>query len=168
MRYGDRAERSALDRRLLEAGLGVSIVTLVEVFGEHFPGSPRPETCPGCGYTYPQGGRDADCPSLAVARQVLYRRRTEDPRTLRRLTADQFADLHDRDTSRVTPTGLVQRPSGQPRPRTQWEPAGALVPITNSVREGSIPDPVADALPTLECGVNPRTPNGSPNGGGGQ
>jgi hypothetical protein len=168
MRWGDRAERSVLDRRLLRAGLGLSISTLVDVFAEHFPGMPRPETCPGCGYTYPEGSRDADCPSLAVARQVLYRRRGEDPQALRRLPVDQFADLHDRDTFRVTPTGLVQRPSGRPRPRPAWEPAGALVPISGLAREGSVPESVVYPLPSADCGVNPRTPNGSPDGGGGR
>jgi hypothetical protein len=130
MRYGDRAERSALDRRLLEAGLGVSVATLVEVFADHFPGKPRPGTCPGCGYEYPEGAAAADCASLAVAREVLYRRRTEDPRVLSRLTRDQYEDLHDRKTSRVTPTGAVSRPSGRRQPRQTWEPAGALLPIS--------------------------------------
>jgi hypothetical protein len=129
MRYGTRSERSALDRRLLNAGLGVSVATLVAVFADHFPGCPRPDTCPGCGYAYPESSSNADCPSLTVARQVLYRRRSEDPHALQRLTADQYADLCDRDTYRVTPTGLVPRPSGQPRPRTSWEPAGVLVPL---------------------------------------
>src|SRR5215212_11885691 len=32
MRYGDRTDRGTLDRRLLDSGLGVSVVTLVRVF----------------------------------------------------------------------------------------------------------------------------------------
>lgn len=169
MRWGDRRERAALDRRLLVAGLGVDVSTLVDVFAEHFPGTPRPDTCPGCGYIYPEGAANADCPSLAVARQVLYRRRAEDPQALRRLSADQFADLHDRDTFRATPTGLVPRPSGRPRPRPRWEPAGPLVPIVrNSPSGGSPPGLFPAVLPSPDRGVNPRTPNGTPDGGGGR
>ena len=41
-RWGTPTERNALDRRLLEAGLCVSVATLVEVFADHFPGSPMP------------------------------------------------------------------------------------------------------------------------------
>jgi hypothetical protein len=132
MRYGDRTERSALDRRLLEAGLGISVAELVSVFADHFPTSPRPDTCPGCGYPYPEGRAEADCPSLAVARQVLYRRRSENPDALRRLTADQFADLHDRDTFRSTPSGPLSRPSGHSGPAPSWQPDPALLPISDN------------------------------------
>jgi hypothetical protein len=128
MRYGDRAERGALDSRLLEAALGVSMASLVQVFADHFPGQPRPELCPGCGYTYPEDTAKADCPSLAVAREVLYRRRGENPRALSRLTPDQRADLHDRTTHRASPTGRKARPTTRRTP--PWEPVGALVPIT--------------------------------------
>src|SRR3954451_7848135 len=34
MRYGDRTDRSALDRRLLDAGIGLSVATLVQVFAD--------------------------------------------------------------------------------------------------------------------------------------
>lgn len=131
MRFGDRAERGALDQRLLKAGLGVSVATLVQVFADHFPGWPLPDTCPGCGYAYPLDAARADCPSLAVARQVLYRRRNEDERIVRRLPADMYADLHDRKTVRVAP---ARRPAWPPRSqpnRESWEPVGPLVPITN-------------------------------------
>jgi hypothetical protein len=131
MRYGDRAERGALDKRLLEAGLGVTLATLVKVFADHFPGWPLPDTCPGCGYPYPTDAASADCPSLAVARQLLYRRRNEDERVLRRLPADMYADLYDRKTVRAQPK---RQPAWPPRPRDErasWEPAGALVPISN-------------------------------------
>jgi hypothetical protein len=165
MRYGTRSERSALDRRLLNAGLAVSVATLVAVFADHFPGQPRPDTCPGCGYAYPEGPADAGCPSLTVARQVLYRRRTEDPHSLRRLTRDQLADLFDRDTYRVTPTGLVPRPSGQPRPRARWEPAGVLVPLLpNGARAGSKPGTVVYPLPNHNE-PSPGAATGTTNGG---
>jgi hypothetical protein len=52
MRYGERTDRGALDRRLLESGLGVSVATLVQVFADHHPGSPAASVCPGCGYRY--------------------------------------------------------------------------------------------------------------------
>ena len=146
MRYGERAERGALDRRLLQASLGISLATLVEVFAEHFPGTPRPETCPGCGYTYPEDKAQADCPSLAVARQVLYRRRGEDPRLLRRLTADQFADLHDRDTFRRAPSSAVSRTSGRPGPDPSCEPPAALLPISSTGQEGSMPESVVHPM----------------------
>jgi hypothetical protein len=128
LRYGDRAERGALDARLLEAGLGVTVATLVKVFADHFPGRPRPDTCPGCGYTYPEDAAEADCPSLAVARQVLYRRWSENPRALARLTPDQRADLNDRTTRRASPNGRTTRPTTRRMP--SWEPVGPLVPIT--------------------------------------
>src|SRR5690242_13153407 len=60
MRYGDRTDRTeggaALDRRLTEAGLSVSVATLVEVFADHHPANPdgtAASVCPGCGYRYP-------------------------------------------------------------------------------------------------------------------
>lgn len=136
MRFGDRAERGALDQRLLDAGLGLSVAALVKVFADHHPGWPRPDTCPGCGFAYPLDGRDADCPSLAVARQVLYRRRGENPRALSRLTPDQLADLHDRKSPRATP---AQRPAWPPKaspPREVWEPVAPLVPISKNGSSG--------------------------------
>src|SRR5215813_6463564 len=46
-RWGTPTDRHALDRRLLEAGLCITVATLVEVFADHFPGSPMPSQCPG-------------------------------------------------------------------------------------------------------------------------
>ena len=106
MRYGDRTERGALDRRLVEAGLAVSIATLVAVFADHHPGSPAASVCPGCGYRYPDGV--TDCPTNATVRPVLYRRRGEDGTALGRLTPDQFADLHNLKTGRTNRTALTQ------------------------------------------------------------
>ena len=133
MRYGDRAERGALDKRLLEAGLGVSLATLIQVFVDHFPGWPLPDTCPGCGYPYPLDTARADCPSLAVARQVLYRRRGEDPGGLARLPADLYADLHDRNTVRARPERhKVAWPPRSQEDRESWEPVGPLMPISKN------------------------------------
>jgi hypothetical protein len=92
MRYGERADRiGGLDRRLLDAGLTVSVATLVEVFADHHPATPAASVCPGCGYRYPDGV--ADCPTLATVRPLLYRRRGEDRDALSRLSSAQYADL---------------------------------------------------------------------------
>src|SRR3954451_11196777 len=84
MRYGDRSDRSALDRRLLDAGISLSVATLVQVFADHHPGSPAASCCPGCGYRYRDGA--SDCPTNATVRPLLLRRRGEDPAAVARLT----------------------------------------------------------------------------------
>src|SRR4029453_7471968 len=91
-RYGDRSGRGTLDRRLLEAGLSVSVATLVQVFADHHPGIPAASVCPGCGYRYPDGV--LDCPTNATVRPLLLRRRGEDRDALARLSPAQFQDLH--------------------------------------------------------------------------
>src|SRR5919112_3809456 len=65
MRYGTPTptDRGALDIRLLESGMGVSVPVLVAVFADHHPGSPAASVCPGCGYRYPDG--QTCCPTLA-------------------------------------------------------------------------------------------------------
>jgi hypothetical protein len=99
-RYGDRAARGALDTRLLEAGIGVSVATLVQVFADHHPGSPAASVCPGCGYRYPDGV--IDCPTNATVRPLLHRRRGEDTDAVARLDTVQFEDLHHRTRSKIT------------------------------------------------------------------
>ena len=91
-RYGDRSDRTTLDSRLLEAGLSVSVATLVQVFADHHPGSPMPSRCPGCGFRYPDNV--FECPTNATVRPLLYRRRGEDAAAVALLTPDQAADLH--------------------------------------------------------------------------
>jgi hypothetical protein len=98
MRYGERSERDALDRRLLDAGLSVSVATLVQVFADHHPGNPAASRCPGCGFRYPD--RVTDCPTNATVRPLLCRRRGEDTTAIGRLSKDQFADLFDPKTAR--------------------------------------------------------------------
>src|SRR5579859_1228193 len=49
MRYGDRTDRGALDPRLIQAGLNVTVATLAIVFADHHPGVPASSVCPGCG-----------------------------------------------------------------------------------------------------------------------
>jgi hypothetical protein len=100
MRYGDRTDRGALDRRLLEAGLSVSVATLVRVFADHHPGSPAASVCPGCGYRYPDGV--LDCPTNATVRPLLLRRRGEDRDAVARLDPVQFEDLHKANHTKVT------------------------------------------------------------------
>jgi hypothetical protein len=113
MRYGDKAERGALDRRLVEAGLSVTVATLVDVFADHHPGVPTASVCPGCGYRYPDGV--SDCPTNATVRPLLYRRRTEDKAALGRLTPDQYDDLRSQKLARANRTA-AQRAS---RPTTR-------------------------------------------------
>jgi hypothetical protein len=116
MRYGDRTERGALDRRLLEAGLSVTVATLVHVFADHHPGSPAASVCPGCGYRYPEGV--TDCPTLATVRPLLLRRRGEDPTAVARLNAVQFEDLHRPNRTKITRaahgTSEPQQPAYRP------------------------------------------------------
>jgi len=109
MRYGDRTDRAAMDRRLLEAGIGLSVATLAQVFADHHPGSPAASVCPGCGYRYPDGV--TDCPTNATVRPLLYRRRGEDRDAVARLTPDQSADLHNRDITRLHRAAVRQAAS---------------------------------------------------------
>ena len=114
MRYGDRTDRGVLDRRLVEAGLAVTVATLVAVFADHHPGSPAASVCPGCGYRYPDGR--TDCPTLATVRPLLYRRRSEDPAAVASLCCVQFADLHHRTHTRTQRAAVRQAASPVPGP----------------------------------------------------
>ena len=114
MRYGEKADRVTLDRRITEPGLAVTVATLVTVFAEHFPGSPVPATCPACGYRYPDGS--ADCPTQATVRPLLYARRAEDKQAVTRLTDAQRADLHDQKAARNS-RRAVKQASTSPVPR---------------------------------------------------
>ena len=100
MRYGERTDRGALDRRLLEAGLNVSLATLVQVFADHHPGIPAASVCPGCGYRYPDGV--LNCPTNATVRPLLLRRRGEDRDAVTRLNPVQFEDLHKANHAKIT------------------------------------------------------------------
>lgn len=112
MRYGNPTERGTLDRRITDAGIAVTVATLVAVFADHHPGTPAADTCPGCGYRYPKGV--TDCPTNAAVRPVLYRRRGEDKHALTRLSDDQFADLHSRRLARANRTAA--RAAARPDP----------------------------------------------------
>lgn len=114
MRYGDKTDRPALDRRLTEGGLTVSVSTLVDVFADHHPGSPVPSVCPACGYRYPDGS--TACPSLTTVRPLLFSRRAEDKAAIARLTPDQLDDLHDRKTARKSRHAVTQASRPAPAP----------------------------------------------------
>src|SRR3954454_24186628 len=108
MRYGERTDRGALDRRLLEAGLHVTVATLVQVFADHHPSSPAASVCPGCGYRYPDGV--LNCPTNATVRPLLLRRRGQDPAAVARLTLQQFEDLLNANAHKVTRAARRARP----------------------------------------------------------
>jgi hypothetical protein len=105
MRYGDTADRGALDPRLRDGGLGIALGDLVAVYVDHHPGTPRPAVCPECSYRYPNGVRY--CPTLSTVRPILLRRRSENPAALDRLTSDQLVDLHDRKAAQADRTAVL-------------------------------------------------------------
>jgi hypothetical protein len=102
MRYGDRTERGALDRRLVEAGLGVGLDTLVAVFADHCRGIPAASVCPGCGYQFPAEDFDTDCPTNRVVRPLLQRRKNERLSALNPLSPEQIAELEVKPKTRTT------------------------------------------------------------------
>jgi hypothetical protein len=93
MRYGTPDDRGALDRRLLAAGLGVSVPTLVAVFADHCRGIPATFTCGGCGHVFDNGDSMSDCPTNQVVRPLLQRRKSEHLRALAVLTPAQMAEF---------------------------------------------------------------------------
>ncbi len=115
-RYGDSStsSRHALDIRLRQAGLGVTVATLVQVFADHHPGSPAASRCPGCGYPYPD--KVLDCPTNATVRPLLLRRRGEDRDAVARLTPDQHADLLSQHHARASRAAVRQAASHAPDP----------------------------------------------------
>lgn len=115
-RFGNPTERGRLDRRVLDAGLAVTVDLLVTVFTEHHPGVPRASACPGCGHVYADG--ELDCPTNAFVRPILRRRRGEDKQAFNRLTGRQQADL-------VARAGA---PEHQQRTRPSWPPTGKPAP----------------------------------------
>jgi hypothetical protein len=93
MRYGTSTERGALDRRIIDAGLTVTLTTLVTVYAEHCRGIPATTVCPGCGYRFASDDVDSDCPTNQVVRPLLQRRRHERPSALETLNPIQMAEL---------------------------------------------------------------------------
>ncbi|MFC0527243.1 hypothetical protein [Phytohabitans kaempferiae] len=131
MRYGDKpATGGALDRRLIEAGMGVTVATLVEVFADHHPGIPAASVCPGCGFRYTD--KTTACPSYATVRPLLYRRRNEDPRAVNRLTPDQTDDLHGRNNAR-------KRAAARQAPYQAPPPPSAIPNLFNQRETETVP-----------------------------
>jgi hypothetical protein len=114
-RYGDKPNRNALDTRLIQAGLSVSVATLSQVFADHHPGDPAASCCPGCGHRYREG--QLDCPTNATVRPLLRRRRHEDDKAMSRLSPVQFADLIG-----TTKPGSTRAKAG-PQVRPGWNGA---------------------------------------------
>jgi hypothetical protein len=94
MRWGASTDRGRLDERLLDAGLTLAVPALVTIYRNHFRTSSLVGACPGCGFPYTDTA--AECPTLAVVRPLLYRRRHENPSAVSRLTPAEFKYLHDR------------------------------------------------------------------------
>jgi hypothetical protein len=99
MRWANRADRGRIDERILNAGIAVTVAQLVAVFIDHHPGTPAATTCPACAFEYPQG--ITNCPTNRVVRPLLYARRHEDQKAVRRLSRDQLVDLCDRRVTRA-------------------------------------------------------------------
>jgi len=93
MRYGNQAERGALDERITKAGLGVTVGTLVAVFADHCRGIPAASMCAGCGYQFASDDSIGDCPTNRVVRPLLQRRKHGHMSALAPLTPVQMAEL---------------------------------------------------------------------------
>ena len=95
-----------LDPRLQTAGLTLTVADLVRLWADHTPPvRPVPGHCRACGHIYTHQG--PLCPTAAVVRRLLRRRRHEaGPDALALLTSHQVDDL------------LRAKPSTAPPP---WE-----------------------------------------------
>ncbi|MDG4790244.1 hypothetical protein O7626_30710 [Micromonospora sp. WMMD1102] len=93
-----------LDRRLLTAGPNLTVAQLVTIWADHTPARlPVPVACPTCEHAYSQTA--PLCPSAAVVRPLLRRRRYEaGPRVLAPLTPNQLADLTGKRLSTALPS----------------------------------------------------------------
>ncbi|GIF04693.1 hypothetical protein [Actinoplanes siamensis] len=91
-----------LDRRLVTGGMNLTITDLVAIWADHTPKQlPVPLTCPACGHQY---SRTAPlCPSAAVTRPLLRRRRYGNPAALDVLTDNQLQDLTGKRLSTSLP-----------------------------------------------------------------
>lgn len=113
---------TAIDHRLLDAGLGVTVATLAAIFADHHRGIPAAMTCPGCGHPFAEDD-PGDCPTNTLVRPLLARRRREDPHAVGRLlTPDQYDDLR-------SPHPAPARRPRRPRPPVQ----PALFPLTGGL-----------------------------------
>jgi len=125
-----------VDRRLLQAGLGVTTPQLVDLWAAHCPAHlPVPTTCPGCGHSYLTDG--PLCPTARIVRPLLRRRRfeTHHDDLIKALTDNQHADLTGRHLSTEPPPATprrTRRPVGRLPATRDSEPG--LFPITASLR----------------------------------
>ncbi|AEB47414.1 MULTISPECIES: hypothetical protein [Micromonospora] len=96
-----------LDRRLLTSGMGVTVAQLVTLWADHTPARlPVPVICPGCGHPYSE--KAPLCPTAAVVRPLLRRRRHEIPGAIDALTTNQLADLTGNRLSTALPAEVTR------------------------------------------------------------
>jgi len=97
-----------LDRRLLTAGLGLTVPQLVTLWADHTPARlPVPLTCPTCGHAYSQ--TTPLCPTAATVRPLLRRRYHETgSHVLAPLTPNQLADLIGTRLSTALPAEVTR------------------------------------------------------------
>ncbi|NIL40225.1 hypothetical protein HCB17_02855 [Salinispora arenicola] len=97
-----------LDRRLLTAGLGVTVAQLVTLWADHAPARlPVPLACPGCGHPYSETA--PLCPTASVVRPLLRRRRREvGTDALNPLTPLQLQDLTGNRQSTALPAEVTR------------------------------------------------------------
>ncbi|MFI6232001.1 hypothetical protein ACIBD9_00400 [Micromonospora sp. NPDC050784] len=86
----------------MTAGMGVTVAQLVTIWAAHTPATlPVPLTCPTCGHPYSE--KAPLCPSAAVVRPLLRRRRHEIPGAIDALTPNQLMDLTGKRLSTALP-----------------------------------------------------------------
>ncbi|MFI6257968.1 hypothetical protein ACIBCL_17965 [Micromonospora zamorensis] len=97
-----------LDRRLVTAGMGVTVAQLVTIWADHTPPRlPVPLTCPSCGHPYSETA--PLCPTAAVVRPLLRRRRHETgSRALAPLSPNQLLDLTGNRLSTALPAEVTR------------------------------------------------------------
>jgi hypothetical protein len=103
---------TGLDPRLTAAGLGITVVQLVELWAAHCPAStPIPPACPDCGHVYT--AQQPLCATAAVVRPLLIKRRNEATKAaFTVLTFNQDQDLFGKKLS--TAAAFPQQPAAEP------------------------------------------------------
>ncbi|MFF0183069.1 hypothetical protein ACFYPF_28680 [Micromonospora sp. NPDC005223] len=96
-----------LDRRLVTAGLGVTVAQLVSLWADHTPARlPVPLSCRTCGHPYSETA--PLCPTAAVVRPLLRSRRHEAPGAIDALTPNQLLDLTGKRLSTALPAEVTR------------------------------------------------------------
>jgi hypothetical protein len=127
MRYGNATERGAIDKRILDTGLTVTLPTLVAVFADHCRGIPATSVCPGCGHRFDPDDTLGDCPTNQVVRPLLRQRKTENLAALKPLNPTQMAEL-----------AVKPRPRPRPVPTQRSEPTAGLFNVEPYRRKGGL------------------------------